>query len=919
MGKIKPDPPYEKTYLPGDVGVQRIIDVCEWARGRNQDGYLTSAEGGGILANLKDHRSLRVGTGTTCTPFTATAMGVAFDPTWPRDDDKTKPFVPMFNGGKDPLMPYADFHIEHNSNGKSVSSIVHYNLGFEIKPEEFRRGDFVAIGWGTGNGHGVFCWDAHLAADGKVDAVQYIGANGGSGKAGVTISRCIGKPWLKGDPANGQRGQGTLQKAMDPVFVDSDDIVRHGQWLVLPGAEVAVGWDPKSKAWTDKYEDWLATFRVKPKTVTMPAKTGWHAKHIAAARLWYKGDPPKPFCMKDGPPPPPRASRPPEIHSDAPVTTVKKKDPEAAKTVAPKPAKQDEKKPLKRQKDIEQAMLDFFRAQWIDKDPGVPDEVNDPKSKEAVKAFQRLFGLDDDGVVGKLTWPVIQKQVEACHKQAHAEELLVKLFKGGKITKDPGAANGVNDDQTRAAVTEFQGANGLKATGVPDAETLPKLEAAVTAAAPSASAHGLNPLLLVAYWLGNSVEPKGKAKLRLHSMDVKTGQEFAVFVNDLVAKKEVEAKSKLAIKGPISEAEIEMPADFADGAILTARLTATIDGGKKLEIVAPAPLFVRAGSLDADWRPYIGKDSVPDNVIAAIKKNREKFPMKTFKAAGGKYAGEHHWDYSPPAAHATWAKDYFKKKAQAGGNTMVDRAFLVMLDKEGRPASIQTYDNQIVTWGVGLGGKGDGVHAFEHLEKDSRMKKALDDIGIAFESKSYHVVDLVKKKVISSTKGKPGDDDRHIPPLKAWREQKDLLSAVVGLSEAEDTREAIAESQYAVYITNSTKWPGQDKIHTLALYFMITHMAHWMPAMAKYGFNVQKEFEALGASAPSVETDKKIAQRVANGFVRYAKSYFEKAGKPASYEDVHTRTRTRLWAAMKEDGAKEGFQPGELVYDADIA
>ncbi len=128
--------------------------------------------------------------------------------------------------------------------------------------------------------------------------------------------------------------------------------------------------------------------------------------------------------------------------------------------------------------------------------------------------------------------------------------------------------------------------------------------------------------------------------------------------------------------------------------------------------------------------------------------------------------------------------------------------------------------------------------------------------------------------MVSSSPGRKGDDNRHIVALKAWRDQPDLLSAIIGISEDPATREAVAESQYAVYLSNSTGWPGQDKVFTGALFFMIVHLHHWMPAIAKFGFNVEDLFQAIGGGTPSVETDKQLAPRVARKFVSYAKTYF---------------------------------------------
>jgi len=186
----------------------------------------------------------------------------------------------------------------------------------------------------------------------------------------------------------------------------------------------------------------------------------------------------------------------------------------------------------------------------------------------------------------------------------------------------------------------------------------------------------------------------------------------------------------------------------------------------------------------------------------------------------------------------------------------------------------------------------------------------------------YHVVDLNAKKVISTPDKSGGDDDAHITALKSWRNQTDLISAILGLSEDPNTRTAVAESQWAAFMKNAGAWSGQDKVKAFSFYFMIVHMIMWLPGPGKYGFNVAKEFAKLGVDEPSFDTDKQIAQKVANGFLRYAKNLWigpnVKKPRPNTYADVRNRTNTHLWKTMSDDGKPDGFDPGHLVYDSDL-
>ena len=299
------------------------------------------------------------------------------------------------------------------------------------------------------------------------------------------------------------------------------------------------------------------------------------------------------------------------------------------KKVDPKPVVQEKKKPLMMQKDVEMALQDFFRANWITADPGVPDDINDAKSQAAIKAFQGKFGLDDDGIVGRETFAGIKKQLPACHQQAQAEYHLTRLFLGGVLKNDPGDANNVNDAKSAAAFKEFQASAGLKETGLPDAETQVKLKAAVEQRRASQAKPGLTPALEALYWLGNQVAPKGSIKLRLHSRDLQVGTELRVFLK--AGDKEIEAKSKLVAKADMSESAIAMPDELGAGSVVIVRVEGPPAGGKKLEMASTAPLYVRGSAAVArtyrKWRIttyHVGaqKEATADETIPVYDQSK---------------------------------------------------------------------------------------------------------------------------------------------------------------------------------------------------------------------------------------------------------------------------------------------------------
>ena len=1004
---------YKKTTISG---ADRLIDVIEALRKRNADGYLQTY--GGIVANIKNHGALKippVTSATTCSPFTASAIGVALDPTFPREDDLpdkgNKPFNPKFDGG-DKELTYNIFHTAMQKNNNAVQTIIDYNLGEEVDVKKLRRGDLLDIGWFDTMGHAVFVWDVHLDADGNVDAIQIIGSNGPA--PGISIYGCV-KPWITGTNASAthdekdwkegdevpkgwtkvpvpepkpkkaakgakpappapeakpaekpppkyklRRTEITINRGNlvpnSPIFVDGDDIVKQGFWLGLPVDNP----DPKHPKANDKAID-RTTFRVKPTNVFPSTPTnGFSIQSIRGGRLFYEGDkePPGPKCMKDGPASPPK----PAGHTNAPTQVVKaeqvKANPRAPDKVPPKPVKQEKDTVLELQHYVEKALRIFFQTNWIKSDPGSSDDINDAKTQAALKELQGKFDVGVDGVVGKDTRGVVFAQLPACQMQASSQVVLAQLFAAKVITHDPGPPDGVNNDKTRAAIEEFQDAQGLKKTGVPDQATQAKLVEVFKAISANADQHGPAPEVKHLYWIGNTVAPGGTAKLRLHSRDMRRGQTCAIHVSDEATKKEVESTATFVIDKDDVETSVPIPKDFAGGSRVRARVVvkltsgtasetdgpdgpidddgnatgaperdASSDDDAELEATTTAPLSVVGpkGNETIDWQQYIGKDSVPDDVIAAITRNRAQYRLFDLPLKKNGYEGPKNYDYIPGAAHEKWANEWIDQKiaATTGGSradSHVARTFKGLYTKEGLPASMQTYDDQVVTWGVGQGAKGNGKETVALLKKDAEMKAIIDGFGFEYDKKHYtmHVVDTKQKKVISSTPGDPknidswGDDNRHLPPLEAWRRQMDLLTAFIGIAEDTATRERCAEAQYAIYKHTSTRWSGQDKVFSYSLYLMIAHLFAWLPTAGNTGIYVENEWKAIKGDTPSNANDAKMAPRILRAFITEGRKWGRRTGK-ISADKVLSVARDHVWRDYRADSLKyDKYDPGTI-------
>lgn len=432
--KPSPPPQVPEDFDPQPTvftgGIPKLLKCFEHLRELDTEGYrsgsvLTRVEGWGV----------KVDKATTCSPFTATVFGMLFDT---RETVGEEPYKPIYNVTKDRTAPLpSTFYMLHQVahvnetyekrirkarglNGiMGADALVAFNLGYRIDPRDMRRGDFVGIDWNPKGGHATICWDVHLDARGDADAFQFVSANGslspkpGHG-AGVSVGagKFINK-FLKA-------GNGVYSKisAHDPLFEDHDDYVEFGSWYCLQRLRA-------------KDLD-HSTFRKKPLNVA-----GANAINaLAVTRLWGMPPPttdpdhkryqpifkvaaeiakypmPKPYCMVGGSP----TKQPEKPHIDKvkpeKVTGAEiKKDPAAVEKKPHKPVAQKSEVPTHNQLLVEIQLKTLYSFGWIEADPGDPDNINDAKSQEAIKAFQRKYGkrrhLSVDGIAGPRTRPLL--------------------------------------------------------------------------------------------------------------------------------------------------------------------------------------------------------------------------------------------------------------------------------------------------------------------------------------------------------------------------------------------------------------------------------------------------------------------------------------------------------------------------------
>ncbi len=238
-------------------GLDRMVRIWEALRDSNTGGY-----GDSVLRQISGWGKPSPRHITSCSPFTATCIGMMFDPGGAVDAATV--YAPVVNvAGGQLALPF-DFYMLHNGfyfqvdpdvpgsaekvaarkkqfhdHGwplcdDSVLSTAFFHLGYRIDIRDVRRGDLIGIDWADGGGHTGYAWNVHTNAAGAVDCLQFVAANG-YGHApnfhgpGVSVS-------APHDAAAfiDHHADGTYTKKF-PLFVDNDLYVTDAYWYCLPG------------------------------------------------------------------------------------------------------------------------------------------------------------------------------------------------------------------------------------------------------------------------------------------------------------------------------------------------------------------------------------------------------------------------------------------------------------------------------------------------------------------------------------------------------------------------------------------------------------------------------------------------------------------------------------------------------------
>ncbi|WP_437604657.1 peptidoglycan-binding domain-containing protein [Sorangium sp. So ce834] len=273
--------------------------------------------------------------------------------------------------------------------------------------------------------------------------------------------------------------------------------------------------------------------------------------------------------------------------------------------------------------------------------------------------------------------------------------------------------------------------------------------------------------------------------------------------------------------------------------------------------------------------------ALPEDLTAEIARRRAAVPVEPGLKPWG--AG-HIYTGSADKAHLAYLHGYFD--ARAARASPADRrkimAFRAFQAREGSTAAINTYDDQIVTWGTGWGGRGWLGKVMERATANDAVREALGAAGVRYRgSNVYDVVDLDAGRVVTGGK----------EALEILRRSVPLLHLLIDLARNPATRDAVTEAQLRTFMDGSGNICGADAIATQALFNLIAHLKHWAP-----GYVIgclEWAVPQLGPGSPSEQRDRRLAALVGRYFY----------GKARKHRWIPDFRQFRLYFRhMKDDG-----------------
>lgn len=301
-----------------------------------------------------------------------------------------------------------------------------------------------------------------------------------------------------------------------------------------------------------------------------------------------------------------------------------------------------------------------------------------------------------------------------------------------------------------------------------------------------------------------------------------------------------------------------MPTDFADDGESFAWYAYAADSGK----------------------PEAGAE-LPAALVEAIAAARDAIPAEPRLRPWGK--GHMYFGHEDKAHHA-YLNAYFDRRsadASASDKRKI-LAFRAFQSREGSTAAINSYDNQVVTWGTGWGGLGWMGKVVERALAAESVRNLFGRCGVRYRGRNtYDVVDPNTKRVVSGKK----------EALVVMQRDLRLLAMLIHAARAPETRDAVTEAQLATFIVSAGDIGGAEAIATQALFNLIAHLRHWAPGYAQGC--LEWALPQVEQGPPSIARDKRLAVLVGRYFY----------GKARLFKWIPDWKQFQLYFRhMKEDG-----------------
>jgi hypothetical protein len=288
------------------------------------------------------------------------------------------------------------------------------------------------------------------------------------------------------------------------------------------------------------------------------------------------------------------------------------------------------------------------------------------------------------------------------------------------------------------------------------------------------------------------------------------------------------------------------------------------------------------------WHAYISDSGKPEAgktiseaIWSEMNAARLAIPREDKMRAHGKgymYAG------LEDKAHVAYIHEYLQKRMATASPADKRKyaAFRAFQTREGTTAAINTYDNQIVTWGSGWGGLGWMGNVMWHLRSNDAVYKLFGECGLRYRGKStYDVVNLETKRVITGKK----------EALEVIRSSLPLIYMLIHAARSLETRDVVIDAQIKTFLISAGNVGKAEEIATQALFNMVAHLRHWAPAYADG--SIEWAITQLPPGAPSVERDKRLAVLVGRYFY----------GKARKFQWIPDWKQFQIyWQHMKQDG-----------------